>query len=165
MSPLDPQPSLFAVLTLIAAPAILTNASSVLALNTANRFGRVVDRSREVKRALAEALGRGVDRDELLAQLERLNLRGMLLLRAQTGLYVALGGFVSAALVSVLGASLAARHPDAHRAIAACGFALGLAGTVSLIYACVLIVRETRLALAGLRAERDLLIARYDQNT
>ena len=39
-------PGLFAVLTLIAAPAVLTNASSVLALNTANRFGRVIDRSR-----------------------------------------------------------------------------------------------------------------------
>ena len=36
--------NLFALLTLVVAPAVLTNASSVLALNTANRFGRVVDR-------------------------------------------------------------------------------------------------------------------------
>jgi hypothetical protein len=38
--------NLFALLTLIVAPAVLTNASSVLGLNTANRFGRIVDRSR-----------------------------------------------------------------------------------------------------------------------
>ena len=36
----------FAVLTAIVAPAILTNASSVLALGTSNRLGRVVDRTR-----------------------------------------------------------------------------------------------------------------------
>jgi branched-subunit amino acid transport protein len=38
----------FAVLTAIVAPAILTNASSVLALGTSNRFARVVDRTRVV---------------------------------------------------------------------------------------------------------------------
>jgi hypothetical protein len=36
----------FAILTLIVAPAVLTNACSLLALNTANRFGRAIDRSR-----------------------------------------------------------------------------------------------------------------------
>jgi len=45
---MDPTHTLFAVLTLIAAPAVLTNASSVLGLNTANRFGRVIDRSRQL---------------------------------------------------------------------------------------------------------------------
>ena len=36
--------NLFAVLTLIVAPAVLTNATSVLTLNTSNRFACVVDR-------------------------------------------------------------------------------------------------------------------------
>ena len=35
----------FTVLTFIAAPAVLTNASSVLALGTSNRFARVIDRA------------------------------------------------------------------------------------------------------------------------
>ena len=43
----------FAVLTAIVAPAILTNASSVLALGTSNRLGRVVDRTRVVASAMA----------------------------------------------------------------------------------------------------------------
>ncbi len=38
----------FAVLTAVVAPAILTNASSVLALGTSNRLARVVDRTRIV---------------------------------------------------------------------------------------------------------------------
>ena len=43
----------FAVLTAIVAPAILTNASSVLALGTSNRLARVVDRTRIVAVHLA----------------------------------------------------------------------------------------------------------------
>src|SRR6266567_3733024 len=43
----------FAVLTAIVAPAILTNASSVLALGTSNRLARVVDRTRIVAAQLA----------------------------------------------------------------------------------------------------------------
>ena len=34
------------LLTVIAAPALITNASSVLVLSTTNRFARAVDRSR-----------------------------------------------------------------------------------------------------------------------
>ena len=37
----------FAILTLIAAPAVLTNAASLLALGTSNRFARNIDRSRQ----------------------------------------------------------------------------------------------------------------------
>ena len=42
----------FAVLTLIAAPAVFTNASSVLALGTGNRLARVVDRTRALVKDL-----------------------------------------------------------------------------------------------------------------
>lgn len=37
----------FAALSLIVAPAILTNACSVLIMSTSNRFARTVDRARE----------------------------------------------------------------------------------------------------------------------
>src|SRR5271157_4475553 len=43
----------FAVLTAVVAPAILTNASSVLALGTSNRLARVVDRTRVVAAELS----------------------------------------------------------------------------------------------------------------
>ena len=38
----------FAALSLIVAPAILTNACSVLILSTSNRFARAVDRARQL---------------------------------------------------------------------------------------------------------------------
>ncbi len=44
----------FAILTFIAAPAILTNASSVLALQTSNRFARNVDRMRAIIKQLED---------------------------------------------------------------------------------------------------------------
>ena len=43
----------FAALTIVVAPALLTNASTVLCLGTATRFGRVLDRTREVSAQLA----------------------------------------------------------------------------------------------------------------
>ena len=43
----------FAALTIVVAPAILTNASSVLCLGTGNRIARVVDRTRALRAELA----------------------------------------------------------------------------------------------------------------
>jgi hypothetical protein len=42
----------FTALTLVAAPAVLTNACSVLALGTGNRFARAVDRQRQLSTLL-----------------------------------------------------------------------------------------------------------------
>jgi VIT1/CCC1 family predicted Fe2+/Mn2+ transporter len=50
----------FAILTFIAAPAILANASSVLALGTSHRFARTIDRTRAMIRILVVALLTGV---------------------------------------------------------------------------------------------------------
>ena len=54
---MDPNP--FAALSLIVAPAILTNASSVLSMSTSNRLARAVDRARELSRQLEAAEGSG----------------------------------------------------------------------------------------------------------
>jgi Protein of unknown function (DUF2721) len=47
---MDPPANPFAALSLIVAPAILTNASAVLAMSTSNRLARAVDRARELLR-------------------------------------------------------------------------------------------------------------------
>ena len=44
----------FSILTVVVAPAVLTNASSVLALGTNNRLARVADRSHAVTAQLAK---------------------------------------------------------------------------------------------------------------
>jgi hypothetical protein len=52
---MDPPVNPFAVLSLIVAPAVLTNASSVLVMSTSNRLACAVDRTRELSKQLEEA--------------------------------------------------------------------------------------------------------------
>ena len=82
----------FAVLTAVVAPAILTNASSVLALGTSNRLARVVDRTRVVYADLARSVTDSMEYSEWMEQLEALRLRGTTLLRALRLFYAALAG-------------------------------------------------------------------------
>src|SRR5260370_372523 len=51
MAPFSDNP--FAALTIVVAPAILTNVSSALCLGTANRLARVLDRTRVVSAQIA----------------------------------------------------------------------------------------------------------------
>src|SRR5437764_11177563 len=103
MDPLATNP--FAVLTFIAAPAILTNASSVMALGTSNRFARSIDRARTLTaelqsgRGLPDAVAR-----RKVRQLHSANRRALLLVRALTAFYLSLGSFAAASFTSLLGA-------------------------------------------------------------
>jgi len=152
--------NLFTTLTLIVAPAVLTNASSVLALNTANRFGRVVDRTRVVTAELERG---GLDEESKahkMRQLVCLQKRAELLMRAQTCIYSALALFVTGALSSVLGAAVSAGHPWHGQVTAILSFVIGAAAALFLGYGCLLIIRETRLALTGISEESQMLQAR-----
>src|ERR1700686_1450173 len=103
----------FAVLTAVVAPAILTNACSVLALGTSNRLARVVDRTRVVARELAAIEPSGSDPqskghfpgdyDSWAAQLAGLQVRTQLVLKALRVIHGSLGLFATAGLGSVLG--------------------------------------------------------------
>src|SRR5947209_8273482 len=97
----------FAALTAVVAPAILTNASSVLCLGTGNRIARVVDRTRVVAAEIASLEAGSSEYQVRVSQLERLQVRAQLLLRALRMFYLALGSFAAAALISVIGSALA----------------------------------------------------------
>ena len=84
-------------------------------------------------------------------QLERLRVRGQLLMRAQSAVYASIGGFVATALLAVVGAAADSASHLASWILGGGGMVLGSGAAGSLLYGCVLIVRETRLALAGLR--------------
>jgi hypothetical protein len=147
----------FAVLTAVVAPAILTNASSVLALGTSNRLGRVVDRTRVVAAELAGFEPGSADYQAWAAQLDRLQVRAHLLLKALRGFYASLGLFACAALVSV-GGSIAAYYGQKFPFALAAGLAMvtGAAAVVGLAVGCVLMVHETRLAVRNLAEEAKL---------
>jgi ferric-dicitrate binding protein FerR (iron transport regulator) len=109
---MDPLTNPFAVLTFIAAPAILTNASSVMAMGTSNRFARAIDRVR----ALSAELGSQTAMPEPLKQLRLKQLRFagrrvLLLVRALAAFYVSLGAFAAASLTSLVGGGLPGPRP------------------------------------------------------
>jgi len=144
----------FAVLTAIVAPAILTNACSVLALGTSNRVARVVDRTRVLTNELARLAMGEPGRANRMRQIERLRVRARLLMSALRIIYAALGSFAACALISVLGA-LATSYdvPALFHASAALALAVGLGGVSSLVVGCSKMVAETRLALVGMTEE------------
>lgn len=147
----------FAILTLIAAPAVFTNASSVLALGTGNRLARVVDRTRYLARELHSAAARDETTRLWVSHLGRLEKRGALLVRALSFFYGAIGAFAAASLVSVLGATLAgSEHRLPFAAIAGLSFIAGSIGFVGLSVGCILLVNETRLALRTVYEEAEL---------
>src|SRR6516164_2752237 len=97
---MDPSPvNPFAVLTFIVAPAIMTNASSVMGLQTANRFARCVDRARSLAAMLE---GKTNPSDPEIAvrsrQLDVTERRALLLVRALTAFYLSVGAFAAASL-------------------------------------------------------------------
>lgn len=149
----------FAALSLIGAPAILTNASAVLVLSTSNRLARIVDRSR-VLTAQIEA----EDTDKTGEQMEELRIaaqRALILMRALRLFYGALGSFAASAFVSLFGAVLVTTGPDPLvRALEVTAVLVGLGAVGSLISGSVLLVRETRLAVGLLQEQAASLEAR-----
>jgi hypothetical protein len=147
----------FGVLTAIVAPAILTNASSVLALGTSNRLARVVDRTRVVYSDLARTGPGSQDYGDWMEQLNALRLRASMLLRALRSFYAALGLFAASALVSV-GGSIATYYGVKPLFEFAAGLAIltGASAVIGLVTGCTLMVQETRLAVQSLTKEGEI---------
>jgi hypothetical protein len=149
----------FSILTFIAAPAILTNASSVMALGTSNRFARVIDRTRTLAASIKAAPE--ADRPVYVRMLDRNVRRGDFLVRALRAFYFSLGCFAIAALVSLLGAIAASLEvPHGLRTSLAIALIAGIGGVTGLVAGCFLLVRETTLAQANLREESDFVRSR-----
>ena len=153
-SPLTDSP--FAVLTAVVAPAVLTNASSVLCLGTGNRLARVVDRTRVITSEISSLEPSSEDYRFRIRQLELLDVRAHLLYRALRILYASLGAFAASALVSVIGSALALYQQHLGFQVAAViGFASGVYAVGGLVFGCMLMVRETRVALQNIAEEAE----------
>jgi Protein of unknown function (DUF2721) len=137
----------FSILTVVVAPAVLTNASSVLALGTNNRLARVADRSH----TLTAQLGGARDHAVTAAELATLQTRAQLLLRALRCFYLGLGLFASSALISIAGSIVVYYGwPSAFQIAAGIGVVCGASAVIALVCGCVLMIRETQLAVKGL---------------
>lgn len=144
----------FSILTVVVAPAVLTNASTVLALGTNNRLARVADRTHAVAAQVAKLEPGNRDYEGLAAQLPRLQTRAQLLLKALRCFYLGLGLFASSALISVTGSIAISYGPRSIFEVAAViGVLCGAIAVGALVSGCVLMIRETRLAVKGLAYE------------
>lgn len=145
----------FALLSLIAAPAVLTNSASVLALSTSNRFLRASERMRAIAARYDEAQAPET-RALFVKQIARVERQASMLLNALRAAYVAIGSFVSASLISILGAGVAS---SALRAafpfLAGLALVAGVVGAASMAWACVNLLGATRLALLNMNEEAE----------
>jgi hypothetical protein len=147
----------FALLSLIAAPAVLTNAASVLALSTSNRFLRASERMRGLTARYDEAKAPEA-RELLLKQITRVERQAVLLLNALRAAYVAIGSFVSASLISILGAGVASSSlRAAFTFLAGLALLVGVFGAAGMVWACVNLLGATRLALLNMTEEAEAI--------
>lgn len=152
---MDPQGNPFAAFSLILAPAILTNASSVLAMSTSNRLARAVDRARDLARQLEAEPSPGADdteaRREWERRLEELTAtenRTTMLLQVLQSFYLALGGFAWSTLAALLGAVLARYYSGSGLILfESIAVGAGTVGVLALVRGSLILVRETGIAV------------------
>lgn len=147
-----------AALTMIAAPAILTNATSTLAQSTLNRMFRTRDRMNDLFAKSEAGMLPQAEAVFLLEQVNRTERQAVLYLRALHAIYLALGAFAAATLVTLLAEGLAPfLGASWFRAMAGFGIALGLVGVAGLLFGSVKLFRATRMSLDNIRAEAALI--------
>ena len=145
------------VLSAMITPAVLISASGTLVLSTSVRLARVVDRVRTLSGTLEEIFNAPPDAlvtargTHIERQLDLQTRRGRLIQRALTSFYVALCVFVG----TTISIAVSAFAP----AVAWAPTWLGIFGMIPMFYGCVLLVRETRLALVSVDREMAFVLA------
>jgi hypothetical protein len=147
----------FGMLTFIVAPSILTNASSILALSTSNRLGRVIDRAR----ALSSQVEKSANAPDVVValqvrELESTERRASIVVRALTAFYVSVGSFAAVGLLSLVGVVSAVGQEELLREIVtAVVLCFGVVGVGGLVGGAGMLAWETRLALHDLAMETE----------
>jgi hypothetical protein len=148
----------FAALTMIVAPAMLTNASCVLAMSTINRMLRTRERMRELLKDSEKETQPPDEVERTGRQVDRVERQATLLMGALASIYVALGSFALATLVSLLGAAFVSVAGEfLFRILATVGFILGVVGVTGLVLGCARLFHATRLSLLNIREEAEAI--------
>jgi hypothetical protein len=158
----EPTPNPFAVLSLIVAPAILTNACSLLTMSTSNRLARAVDRARDLSKQLEATTDLSSPQAaRRLHELATAEDRAVLLMRALRSFYAALAGFALATLLSLLGAVVASvRAGVLVRTLELIAVIAGALAVGALVHGSAVLLRETKIAVAVLRERAENLRTR-----
>lgn len=139
-------------------PAVLIMASGSLILTTSQRLGRVIERTRKVTSQFEELALSQLDptfmeekRAALFDQLGRTTTRARLLQRAMTCLYLTLSAFVATSAAIGIVAISGMEYTWVP-------ILFGIAGVGLLFYASLLLIAESRVALAAVDAEMDFVL-------
>ena len=152
----------FALLTLIVAPAMLTNASTVLALSTSNRFLRTGERL-HVLAAELETTTIPEERAWRLVHVNRIEQQARLLLSALRAVYISLAAFMSATLITIVGAGLASLDlPRANHVMIVLALLVGFIGAAAIISSSINLLRSTRLSMTNLSENAAVLRQREE---
>jgi hypothetical protein len=146
-----------AVLTAMITPAVLISACGALIFSTSTRLGRVIDRVRVLSDRFQQMMA-SPEKDEMFdekrllifTQLDRQTSRARLIQRAMTAFYTSLGMFV-ASMVLIAVASAAFRN------LTWVAVALGMVGVLFMLYASILLIVESRMALGAIMSEMDFV--------
>jgi len=143
-------------LTAMITPALLISATGSLVLSTSTRLGRVVDRVRDLEQRLAELITTEdkmsiplYDRrlETVVNLLDKVTSRSRILQKAMGAFYYGLCLFiltsVSIGLVGIVGVYRLIPIP------------IGIIGILFLFYGSILMLRETSMARATIKAEMD----------
>ena len=154
----DSAHSPFEAFSLIAAPALLTNATCVLAMGTVNRMLRTRDRMHELfmeARKNPESVT-----PHMLAQTQRVERQAVLLLQALAATYVALAAFAGGTLMTLIGGSLSTLvEARFQQILVLVGVALVFVGVGGLVFGSIRLFQATRLSISNLRAEAEVIRA------
>jgi hypothetical protein len=145
----------FVILSFLAAPAILTNASTLLALGTSNRLARAADRARA---AAAGVVGSSTAADPLtrlqLEDFHNSTKRTQLLITALRRFYLSAGLFAAGTCVALVGAFADYFHVSILDTVTQLATVMtAAAGVWALVSGSAILVRETNLATRMLQAE------------
>lgn len=141
------------VLSAMITPAVLILATGSLLMTTSQRLNRSIDRARKLSAEIAEiALDptRAAQREILFGQLLAATHRSRLLQRGMTCLYIAQGLFVATSMVLGFLEFTQLSIPWAPGS-------LGIAGTLLLLTASGILIRESRVALGAVEKEMTML--------
>ena len=150
---MDPHLNPFSVLSWIIAPALLTNACTLLILSTANRLARAADRAQELSGKIEDGADRASpEAIRRLGELTAHEQRSFMLLAALRSFYVACGSFATATLISIVGAVAAPLGVhDLVRVLEACAAAAGLVAVGALLYGSGIVMGETGIVVRLLK--------------
>jgi len=156
---MTPSVTPLAALSLIVAPAMLTNACAIMGLSSSNRLAIATQRTRDLARELESSGGlNSPDALHRLDEMESSAERSELIIRALRAFYFAIGAFGLATLLSLVGAVLETVDPfgmvRAVELLALCAGTLGFGG---LVMGSVHLLRETRIAVRELDARSAIL--------